>query len=88
MGKLYWIGLALVFIGLALLNVPIREYRFFTFLSGSLLQLAGVICMFTAFFQLRRAKGGAIGRRSYIILAVGILVFIIGILAGFFLGRF
>ena len=35
MGKLYWIGLALVFIGLALLNVPIREYRFFTFRHGS-----------------------------------------------------
>ena len=88
MGKLYWIGLALVFFGIALLNIPIREGRFFTFLSGALLQLAGVVCMFTAFFRLKRAKDGAIARRSYIILAAGILVFIIGILAGFFLGRF
>jgi len=85
MGRLYWIGLALVLVGIGAQTIPTGDYRFFTVLAGLLVQGIGAICIFKEFLRVRKAAGGASPRKTSLYLLIGIAMFLVGVVAGFVL---
>jgi len=85
MDRSYWFGLSFFFIGLALWNLPTGDYRLFTTLAGTLVQLAGVVLMARAFFKARREKGKLQAKSRWVFIVVTIAALIAGLVAGFLL---
>ena len=85
MARIYWLGLGLVWIGLGFMIVPAGDLKFLTFLLGLALQATGTVLLFLGIIKTRRKKGGALDRKSYIILILGVVFFLVGVIAGFLL---
>jgi len=85
MSRAYWLGLAFFFIGLGLLNIPSGDYKLFTVIAGTLVQLAGLILMLRSIFKARREGDKARPGTLRIFIVVTIVALVIGLVAGFLL---
>lgn len=85
MDRSYWLGLSLFFLGLALWNLPTGDYRLFTTLAGSLVQLGGVVLMVRGLFKAKRSGAKLQSKSRWIFIVVTTAALIAGLVAGFLL---
>ena len=85
MGKYYWIGIGLFFLGAALEIVPAGDYKLYTSIAGLLVLLAAMACMFKEFLRMKRSRGVKLSRKNKILFVAGVVAFLIGIFIGFLL---
>ncbi|MBW2261218.1 MAG: hypothetical protein JRG91_04525 [Deltaproteobacteria bacterium] len=85
MGKFYWIGIGLFFVGAALEVLPTGDYRFYTSLAGLAVLLAAMSCMFVEFLRMKRSRGLKLTRKNKILFIAGVVAFVVGIFLGFLL---
>ena len=85
MGKFYWIGIGLFFVGAALTILPTGDYKIYTSTGGLLVLLAAMACMFVEFLRMKRQRGLKLTRKNKILFVAGVVAFVIGIFLGFVL---
>ncbi len=85
MGKFYWIGIGLFFVGAALEILPAGDYKVFTSVAGLLVLFAAMACMFVEFLRMKRSRGLALSRKNKILFIAGVVAFVAGIFLGFIL---
>jgi hypothetical protein len=85
MNRTYWLGLSLFFFGLALWNIPTGDYRLFTMIAGTLVQLAGTVLMVMWILKARRSGAKMQPRTVRIFIVVTVLALVAGVIAGFLL---
>ncbi len=83
MGKFYWIGIGLFFVGAALEILPAGDYKLYTSIAGLLVLLAAMACMFAEFLRMKRSRGLTLTRKNKILFIAGVVAFVIGIFIGF-----
>lgn len=85
MGKFYWIGIGLFFVGAGLEAIPAGDHRIYTSVAGVLVLLVALLFMVLEFFRMRRSRGLVLTRKNKILLAAGVVAFFFGIILGFVL---
>ena len=85
MGKYYWTGIGLFFVGAALQIMPAGDYKIYTSIAGVVVLLAAMVCMFVEFLRMKRARGVKLTKKNKILFVAGVVAFLIGIFLGFYL---